>query len=125
MRTGLIGGRWKGKPEPAPIDGLTGDQRFFLAWAQIWRAKTRPEFTRLLVNVDPARASGVPDHRPAVEYSGLCPGVRVQAGDPMVRPENQTGADLVASAGAPAFRPGIAQTGRRSAVPALRRVPWR
>jgi putative endopeptidase len=30
--------------EEAPlIDGLTGDQRFFLAYAQIWRAKTREE----------------------------------------------------------------------------------
>ena len=28
------------------IDGLTGDQRFFLAWARIWRAKDRPEFRR-------------------------------------------------------------------------------
>lgn len=29
-----------GKPDKV-IDGLTGDQRFFLAWAQIWRAQTR------------------------------------------------------------------------------------
>jgi putative endopeptidase len=29
-----------GKPAPV-IDGLTGDQRFFLAYAQSWRAKTR------------------------------------------------------------------------------------
>jgi len=29
-----------GKPAPV-IDGLTGDQRFFLAFAQAWRAKTR------------------------------------------------------------------------------------
>ena len=43
----------EGKPEPAPIDGLTGDQRFFLAWAQIWRTNIRPEFARLLVTVDP------------------------------------------------------------------------
>ncbi len=27
--------------EDKVIDGLTGDQRFFLAWAQIWRAQTR------------------------------------------------------------------------------------
>ena len=25
-----------GKPAPV-IDGLTGDQRFFLAWAQVWK----------------------------------------------------------------------------------------
>jgi putative endopeptidase len=34
-----------GRPA-AVIDGLTGDQRFFLAWARIWRAKDRPEFRR-------------------------------------------------------------------------------
>lgn len=27
--------------EDKVIDGLTGDQRFFLAWAQVWRAQTR------------------------------------------------------------------------------------
>jgi putative endopeptidase len=30
----------KGKPAPI-IDGLTGDQRFFTGWAQIWRSKYR------------------------------------------------------------------------------------
>jgi putative endopeptidase len=34
-----------GRPAPL-IDGLTGDQRFFLGWARIWRAKDRPEFRR-------------------------------------------------------------------------------
>jgi predicted metalloendopeptidase len=29
-----------GKPAPV-IDGLTGDQRFFLSWAQVWRTKIR------------------------------------------------------------------------------------
>ena len=31
-----------GKPAPV-IDGLTGDQRFFLAFAQSWREKSRPQ----------------------------------------------------------------------------------
>ena len=31
-----------GKPAPV-IDGLTGDQRFFLGWAQVWRSKSRDE----------------------------------------------------------------------------------
>jgi putative endopeptidase len=30
--------------EPAVLDGFTGDQRFFLGWAQMRRAKDRPEF---------------------------------------------------------------------------------
>ncbi|TWH99924.1 putative endopeptidase [Luteimonas cucumeris] len=34
-----------GKPAPV-IDGLTGDQRFFLAYAQAWRQKTRDEALR-------------------------------------------------------------------------------
>lgn len=32
--------------EAPVIDGLTGDQRFFLAWAQIWRTKIREEALR-------------------------------------------------------------------------------
>ena len=33
--------------EEAPvIDGLTGDQRFFMAWAQVWRTKTRDQALR-------------------------------------------------------------------------------
>ena len=37
----------EGKPEPAPIDGLTADQRFFVAYARIWASNHRPEFARL------------------------------------------------------------------------------
>ena len=32
--------------QPPIIDGFSGAQRFFLGWAQIWRAKTRDEFMR-------------------------------------------------------------------------------
>jgi putative endopeptidase len=41
-----------GKDAPV-IDGLTGDQRFFLSWAQIWRGKLRDEALRSLVLSDP------------------------------------------------------------------------
>lgn len=37
-----------GKPAPT-IDGLTGDRRFFLAFAQSWRTKTRPAALRAQV----------------------------------------------------------------------------
>lgn len=40
--------------EEAPvIDGLTGDQRFFMAWAQVWRAKYRDEAKRTQILTDP------------------------------------------------------------------------
>ena len=34
-----------GRPAPV-IDGLTGDQRFFIAWARVWRSKEREEYLR-------------------------------------------------------------------------------
>ena len=47
----------KGKQAPV-IDGLTGDQRFFLSWAQVWRAKYRDGALREQVMSDP--------HSPAI-----------------------------------------------------------
>jgi len=41
-----------GKEAPV-IDGLTGDQRFFLSWAQVWRAMAREPMARQLLTVDP------------------------------------------------------------------------
>jgi putative endopeptidase len=41
-----------GKPAPV-IEGLTGDQRFFLGYAQVWRAKTREDALRNQVATDP------------------------------------------------------------------------
>ena len=41
----------KGKPAPV-IDGLTGDQRFFLAFAQAWRRKTREAALRQQIVTD-------------------------------------------------------------------------
>ena len=42
----------KGKPARV-IDGLTGDQRFFLGYAQMWRWKYREAFGRQLLQTDP------------------------------------------------------------------------
>jgi len=41
----------KGQPAPV-IDGLTGDQRFFLSWAQVWRTKYRDGVLREIVMSD-------------------------------------------------------------------------
>ena len=42
----------QGKEAPI-IDGLTGDQRFFIAHAMGWREKMRPETRRVRITVDP------------------------------------------------------------------------
>ena len=39
--------------EPPVLDGLTGEQRFFLAWAQVWCGKTREAEARRLLAIDP------------------------------------------------------------------------
>jgi len=47
---------WKislgGKPAPV-IDGLTGDQRYFMGWAQAWRSKARDAYLQRQVLADP------------------------------------------------------------------------
>ena len=39
--------------EAPVIDGLTGDQRFFLSWAQVWRAKYREDAAIQMLTSDP------------------------------------------------------------------------
>jgi len=39
--------------EPAPIDGLTAEQRFFLGWANFWCDHRTDALTRMLATVDP------------------------------------------------------------------------
>jgi putative endopeptidase len=41
----------KGKPSPV-ISGFTGEQRFFIAWAQGWKSKVRNEELKRLLTVD-------------------------------------------------------------------------
>jgi putative endopeptidase len=38
--------------EAPTLDGTSGDQRFFMSWAQAWRTKMRDEFLRTLVTSD-------------------------------------------------------------------------
>ena len=68
-----------GKAAPV-IDGLTGDQRFFMGWAQVWRIKYRDEAMITQVKVGPHapgmyRANGAVVNHPAFhEAFGVKPG---------------------------------------------------
>jgi putative endopeptidase len=42
-----------GGEEPPVLDGFTGPERFFIGYAQVWRAKLREEFLRQLVLSNP------------------------------------------------------------------------
>ncbi|MDP4128660.1 MAG: M13 family metallopeptidase [Bacteroidota bacterium] len=70
------------------IDGLTPDQRFFLAGAQIWRTKNRPEYQRTLALSDPHsppmwRINGMFSNMPAF-YKAF----HVEPTDSMYRPDS-------------------------------------
>lgn len=45
----------RGKPAPV-VHGLTGDQRVFLGWAQVWRQKLREDSIRNRAVTDPHSA---------------------------------------------------------------------
>jgi predicted metalloendopeptidase len=69
----------KGKPAPV-INGLTGDQRFYMGWGQVWRVKMREAQQVVQVKTDPHspgqfRANGTLMNQPAF-YSafGVKPG---------------------------------------------------
>ncbi len=73
---------------PAPIDGFTPEQRFFLGWAQVWRDETRPEMERTLVNTNPHapakwRVDGPLSNMPEFKKAWGC-----KEGDAMVRPDS-------------------------------------
>src|SRR6266568_1041239 len=79
----------EGKPRPSSIDGFTPEQRIFLSWARVWAANDRPEFERLMVNLNPHaldrfRAIAAPSNMPAFAKAFDC-----KSGDAMVRPEDQ------------------------------------
>lgn len=52
------------KSQPAPvIDGFSGDQRFYMGWAQVWRSKSNPEYLLNSLNLalhapEPVRGNG-------------------------------------------------------------------
>ena len=77
-----------GKPRPPMIDGFTPEQRFFLAWAQIWRNKSTDQALRNQVLTDshaPAvwRVSGPLSNLPEFAAAFAC-----KQGDSMVRPDS-------------------------------------
>jgi putative endopeptidase len=78
----------EGKPEPAPIDGFTGDQRFFLGWAQIWRSNVRPAFARMLLTIDPHGPNAFRVNGPFSNMQAFAKAFGCKNGDPMVRPDS-------------------------------------
>jgi putative endopeptidase len=78
-----------GKPAPAAIDGFTPDQRFFLAWAQMWRANYRPEELRRRLILDVHALSKYRTNGPVVNLSEFYQAFPANSGDAMMRAEKE------------------------------------
>jgi putative endopeptidase len=70
--------------QPAPIiDGLTGDQRVFLGWAQVWRQKIRDDRLRQQLVSDPHSPGQARVDVPMRNIDAFYDAFGVKAGDPM------------------------------------------
>ncbi|RDI97206.1 M13 family peptidase [Dyella solisilvae] len=69
-----------GKPAPV-IDGLTGDQRVFLGWAQAWRGKLTDDAIRRQVTSDPHSPRTFRVNGPVRNIDGWYEAFGVKAGD--------------------------------------------
>jgi putative endopeptidase len=79
------------KGQPAPIiDGLTGDQRVFLGWAQVWRGKTRDDRLRQQLVSDPHSPERARVDVPVRNIDAFYQAFGIKPGDRMyVAPENR------------------------------------
>ena len=77
-----------GKEAPV-IDGLTGDQRFFLGWAQVWRSSTRDEELKRRLTVDPHSPPKFRANGAAVNVPAFYTAFNVQEGDGMYLPPEE------------------------------------
>ena len=72
------------------IDGLTPEQRFFIAWAQIWRGSKTPQAIRSQMNT-PGATSYYPFRviGPFSNHEGFIKAFSLKESDKMVRPSNK------------------------------------
>ena len=78
----------KGQPAPV-IDGLTGDQRVFLGWAQVWRMKYREDFLKRLLVSDPHSPAMARVDMPMRNVDAWYAAFGVKPGDKLYLPPEQ------------------------------------
>ncbi|MCB9950173.1 MAG: peptidase M13 [Planctomycetaceae bacterium] len=77
-----------GKEAPV-IDGLTGEQRFFMGYAQIWRSKYREEAIRKQVLTDPHSPAVFRGNGPLRNFGPFYEAFNVKPGDKMYLPPEE------------------------------------
>jgi predicted metalloendopeptidase len=74
-----------GQRKGPTIDGFTGEQRFFIGWAQVWRTKMRPEFLRQSMVSSPYAPPEFRANGPASNLPGFYEAFSVKPGDKLYR----------------------------------------
>jgi len=70
--------------QPAPVlNGLTGDQRVFLGWAQVWRGAIRPDALRQQLVSDPHSPETARVNQVVRNVDGWYAAWNIQPGDPL------------------------------------------
>ena len=77
-----------GKMAPV-LDGLTGDQRFFMGWAQVWRGKDREDALRQQVLTNVHAPSNVRGNGPLGDIPEFYSAFNVKPGDKLFIPPDQ------------------------------------
>jgi len=76
--------------QPAPvIDGLTGDQRVFLGWAQVWKSKVRDDALRQSLATDPHSPAMLRVNGVVHNVDGWYGAYGVKPGDKLYLPPDQ------------------------------------
>ncbi len=74
-----------GKEAPV-LDGLTGDQRFFMGSAQSWRTKMRDDYTVRLIKSDPHSPNSIRSNAAVINQAAFYRAFDVKPGDRMYLP---------------------------------------
>ena len=77
------------KGQQQKIDGFTPEQRFFLAYAQIWRNNQRDEDLKLRLNTDPHSPGRFRTIGPLSNFAEFQKAFDIPDGSPMMRPADQ------------------------------------
>jgi putative endopeptidase len=75
--------------EGKKIDGFTPAQRFFLSFANAFRQKSREQYARMLLQVDPHSPNKFRVNGPMSNLPAFWNAFNVKPGDPMRRPEDK------------------------------------
>ncbi len=70
------------------IGGLNPDQRFFIAYAKLWRGKIRPELERTLITVDTHSPGMYRVNNPLSDMPSFYAAFNVKPGDKMYKPDS-------------------------------------